>query len=200
MKGQREKDMDGPGTGTTAELGAQRKTWRARGWGVGERVAQSRSVNLAWCFEHMTCIWPLLELYLLRWSERTGEDGNLQGTTEHVRGWRQGRNTYTILEDRKRRGEWSLTENWMRLGPRLLPMVGWEEPKNAAQSHLRTPETQALEALGTSDGWEVDWKTGIAAVSPDSFPHTTQPGSALPCLEEYGRSTLQKRWTLGLNS
>ena len=77
--------------------------------------------------------------------------------------------------------------------PPAYGAVGWEEVKNAAQSHLRTPETQALEALGTSDGWEVDWKTGIAAVSPDSFPHTTQPGSALPCLEEYGRSTLQKR-------
>lgn len=62
--------------------------------------------------------------------------------------------------------------------------VGWEELKNAAQSHLRTPETQALEALGTSEGWGVDLKTGIIAVPPDSFSNTTQPGSALPCLEE----------------
>lgn len=40
---------------------------------------------------------------------------------------------------------------------------------------LRTPETWALDVLGTSAGWEVELKRRIAAVPLDSFSNTA-PG------------------------
>lgn len=82
----------------------------------------------------------------------------------------------------------------MRLRPSVLyDEKGWEEQKNVASSRLRTPETQELEVLGTSDGWEVDLNTRIAAASPEPFSNFAHLETALLYLVEYGRFSLWRR-------